>query len=162
MPQDAVKDKPSGTSHLQRGETSLIFSPLPDAMVLHRVSFFQTHWSPGNFLGSSESRVVEFICFIEGFITIAQDGVQWRVAVFNYLTIVSIMDGGAWQATVDRVSKSRTRLTDFTFFSFLNIWTKFLVRIHTFFFFLSMIITYTFVFKYSLIHLFLSISMYFD
>ena len=30
------------------------------------------------------------------------------------------MDEGAWQATVHRVAKSRTRLNDFTFFSFLS------------------------------------------
>ena len=30
------------------------------------------------------------------------------------------MDGGAWQATVRGVAKSRTRLSDFTFFFFLS------------------------------------------
>ena len=29
------------------------------------------------------------------------------------------MDGGAWWATVQGVAKSRTRLRDFTFFTFL-------------------------------------------
>ena len=34
------------------------------------------------------------------------------------------MDRGAWWATVHGVAKSRTRLSDFTFFHFLSSWTE--------------------------------------
>ena len=37
---------------------------------------------------------------------------------FHYTSSENPMDGGAWQATVHRVAKSRTRLRDFTFLSF--------------------------------------------
>ena len=36
----------------------------------------------------------------------------------QYSFLENPMDGGAWQATVHGVSKSQTRLSDFTFFSF--------------------------------------------
>ena len=37
---------------------------------------------------------------------------------FQYSCLENSMDGGAWQATVHRVAKSQTRLSDFTFFFF--------------------------------------------
>ena len=36
----------------------------------------------------------------------------------QYSCVENPMDGGAWRATVHRVTKSRTRLSDFTFFHF--------------------------------------------
>ena len=36
---------------------------------------------------------------------------------FQYSCLENSMDGGAWQATVHAVAKSRTQLSDFTFFS---------------------------------------------
>ena len=37
------------------------------------------------------------------------------------------MDGGAWQATVHEVAKSRTRLSNFAFLSFLKLFNNGLV-----------------------------------
>ena len=36
----------------------------------------------------------------------------------SILALENPMDRGAWRATVHRVTKSRTRLSDFTFFTF--------------------------------------------
>ena len=36
----------------------------------------------------------------------------------KYSCLENFMNGGAWQAAVHGVAKSRTRLSDFTFFSF--------------------------------------------
>ena len=40
------------------------------------------------------------------------------------------MDGGAWWATVHRVAKSRTRLSDFTFTFTLLFGPNWLVQLH--------------------------------
>ena len=47
----------------------------------------------------------------------------------QYSCLENPMDGGAWQATVHGVAKSRTQLSDFTFFHFPNVqgvmkWSK--------------------------------------
>ena len=38
----------------------------------------------------------------------------------QYSCLENPMDGGAWQAAVRGVAKSRTRLSDFTFFTFMH------------------------------------------
>ena len=38
----------------------------------------------------------------------------------QYSCLENPMDGGAWQAMVHRVTKSRTRLSDFTLYAHLN------------------------------------------
>ena len=38
----------------------------------------------------------------------------------QYSCLENPMDGGAWWATIHRVAKSRTQLSDFTFFHFLG------------------------------------------
>ena len=39
---------------------------------------------------------------------------------FQYSCLENPMDGGAWQAAVHRVAKSRTRLSDFTSLHFIS------------------------------------------
>ena len=45
----------------------------------------------------------------------------------QYSCLENSMDGGAWQATVYEVSKSRTRLSNFAFLSFLKVFNNGLV-----------------------------------
>ena len=40
----------------------------------------------------------------------------------QYPCLENLMDGGAWEATVQGVAKSRTRQSDFTFFSLSPLW----------------------------------------
>ena len=48
---------------------------------------------------------------------------KMATAPFQYSCLENPMDGGTWQTTVHRVTKSRTRLSNFTFFllSYLNV-----------------------------------------
>ena len=57
----------------------------------------------------------------------------------QYSCLKNPMDGGAWQATVHGVAKSRTRLSDFTF-KFQTYISSFLLDIYFFFRYLSIFI----------------------
>ena len=53
----------------------------------------------------------------------------------QYSCLENPMDGGAWWATVHGVAKSRTRLSDFTFFHFMGfILSRIWIQVHWHFF----------------------------